>query len=232
MKASDIMTSPAVTVTPDATVHELAALLAARGISAVPVLQKERLVGVVSEADLMRRHEIGTDCALRGEPWWLRFFRSDLGAGDYVRTHAVRVRDIMTREVVTARPDSPLPEIATLLEKHRIKRLPVVHEGRLLGIVSRSDLVKAVAAAEGGSHPAVSPSDGEIEAALRAELGRQPWWRPDFAWIDVDRGVVTYRGVIESADERAAARVAAEGVPGVRGVRDERAMFRDMPSWV
>jgi CBS domain-containing protein len=232
MNAADIMTSPAVTVTPETTVSEVAGLLAARRISAVPVVETGRLVGIVSEADLVRRREIGTDCALRGEPWWLRLFERRSVAGDYVKTHAARVRDIMTHDVVAASPDTPLPEIATLFGKHRIKRLPVVHEGVLRGIVSRSDLVKALVAAAGNSGAPASPSDEQIEAALRAELGRQPWWRPEFSWVAVAQGIVTYRGLIDSGDERTAARVAAEGIPGVRGVRDEREMFEDMPSWV
>jgi CBS domain-containing protein len=233
MKAADIMSSPAVTVTPDTTVHELAALLAGRGISAVPVVDNDSLAGIVSEADLLCRHEIGTDCALLGEPWWLRIFRKDSSASDYVRSHAVRVRDIMTRDVLTARPDTPLSSIAAMFEKHRVKRLPVVEAGRLFGIVSRSDLVSALSTAAKSTAKGGSPDDEEIKAALLKELGNQPWWRSDLSVVDVERGVVTYRGLIDSGDERAAARVAAEGIQGVRDVQDERSMFQDMPSgWV
>ena len=125
MKAADIMTTPAITVTPQATVGEVAVLLAERGISAVPVLEDDRLVGIVSEADLLHRHEIGTDCALRGDPWWLRMFRLDAEPAKYVRSHAVRVADIMTRKVAVVDPDAPLAGVADVLDKRGVKRLPV-----------------------------------------------------------------------------------------------------------
>jgi CBS domain-containing protein len=233
MKAQDIMTTKVITVRPDTRVGEVAKLLYERHISAVPVTEKGKLVGIVSEADLLRRHEIGTDCALRGEPWWLAIFRRDSSAGAYVRTHAVRVRDIMTREVVTANRETSLAGIADLLEKHRVKRVPVVDAGRVCGILSRSDLIRALSAAAPAAVRGTAPNDEEIREALLAELGRQPWWRADLSSVGVERGVVTYRGLMGSLDERDAARVAAEGIRGVRGVHDERSRFEDMPqAWV
>lgn len=227
MKAADIMSSPVITVTPDTLVREVAELLSKKRISAVPVVDSNHhLAGMVSEADLLHRHEIGTDRSPRDKRWWQRIFSIDSGSGDYVRSHAVRVRDIMSEVVIAADLDTPLAEIANLLEKHRIKRVPVTHAGRVRGIVSRADLVRAVAGARAGGDAATTPTDEKIKATLLAELGHQSWWRSDWSWVDVQHGIVTYRGAMPFDDGRAAARVAAEAVPGVREVRDLRVIFQ------
>lgn len=129
MNAKDIMTSKVITVTPETLVGEVAAVLSENRISAVPVLDNSHLVGIVSEADLLHRYEIGTDCALSGDPWWIQLFSADRSPAEYVKSHARQVRDIMTREVATVAPDTALAEIASLLEKRRIKRVPVVSKG-------------------------------------------------------------------------------------------------------
>lgn len=227
MKAADIMTRPAITVTPETSVREAAALLAARGISAVPVLNGERLVGILSEGDLLHRHEIGTDCAPHGDPWWLRILHDRSATDDYVKTHAVRVKDIMTRDVATVTPDAPLSEVAALFDTRRIKRAPVVDAGRVTGIVSRSDLVKALAAA---ALPRVPPGDDAIRGTLVAELERQSWWRRGQSSVTVEDGVVTYDGIVHSDGEETAARVAAESIPGVRRVDDRRFDLRYYPA--
>ena len=231
MKAADIMTSPVVTVAPDALVHEVAQILSGRAISAVPVVEGGRLVGIVSEADLLHRHEIGTDCALRGDPWWLRALRPPSATAKYVKSHAVHVEDIMTREVFTVGVNTPLADVANVLEQHHIKRLPVVDEGRVTGIVSRSDVVAALAASGAGMTGSAPDDDEAIRARLIAELERQPWWR-FMSSVDVASGVVTYRGVIDSEDERAAARVAAEGIRGVSRVEDLRILVQDLPTMI
>jgi CBS domain-containing protein len=232
MKAKDIMTSPVITVGPDATVGEIAALLFERRISAVPVVEDGRLVGIVSEADLLHRHEIGTDGIAQSGSWWLRLFAADRSIGEYIKSHARRARDVMTREVATVRPDTPVAEIATLLEARRVKRVPVVEAGRLSGMVSRSNLVQALAASAGPARDAAPMTDKAIRARLLLELRHQSWWRRGQSKLDVEDGVVTYYGTVESQEERDAARVAAENVPGVRRVEDNRPVFRDLPSMV
>lgn len=232
MKAKDIMTSPVITVTPDATVDEIAALLFERRISAVPVVEKGRLVGIVSEADLLHRHEIGTDCIAQSGSWWLRLFTVDRSIEEYIKSHARRARDVMTREVATVAPDTPVADIATLLEKRRVKRVPVVHAGRLAGMVSRSNLVQALAATARSSEPAAPGSDASIYAQLVRELERQSWWRRGTSFVAVADGVVTISGTVDAEEERDAARVAAENIPGVRGIEDKRLVFRDLPSMV
>jgi CBS domain-containing protein len=178
MKASDIMASPVITVGPDTQVRHIAGLLFEHRISAVPVLENGKLVGIVSEADLLHRHEIGTDRSTRS--WWLQLFSADRSIGDYVKSHATRARDIMTRNVVSVTPNTSVAQIATLLENRGVKRVPVLDGERLAGIVSRSNLVQALAAKrrlinEGDS------GDGAIRARLTAELERQPWWHPTLA---------------------------------------------------
>jgi CBS domain-containing protein len=231
MKAKDIMTSPVISIAPDATVREVAALLLEMRISAVPVLEAGRLVGIVSEADLLHRHEIGTDGSGR-RSWWLRLFGTDASAAQYVKSHATRARDIMTREVVTVAPDTPLERVASLLESRRIRRVPVLRGERLVGIVSRSNLVQALAASRPAAKRAVAATDGTIRERLAAELAGQPWWRSTYANVVVTDGVVHFWGDIGDERDRDAARVAAENVPGVRAVEDHRFRIYDMTSMI
>jgi CBS domain-containing protein len=226
------MTPKVVTVTSGTPVSEVARLMFERRISALPVVDGERLAGIISEADLLHRYEIGTDCALGGDPWWIRLFSADRSPEEYVKSHARFARDIMTRDVATVAPDTPLAEIATLLERRRIKRVPVLDEGQLVGIVSRSDLVHALVAVTRAGAQADSIADETIRAMLLAELRRQAWWRRDFANVTVEKGMVTFAGLIQTESERVAARVAAETVPGVRGVVDERLVYQDIISTV
>lgn len=230
MNAKDIMTSKVITVTSGTLVSEIASLLFERRISALPVVDGERLMGIISEGDLLHRYEIGTDCAMGGDPWWISLFSADRSSEEYVKSHARFARDLMTRDVATVAPDTPLAQIATLLERRRIKRVPVLDDGHLVGIVSRSDLVHALVAATRAGAQADPIADETIRAMLLAELRRQAWWRRDFANVTVEQGVVTFAGLIETENERIAARVAAETVPGVRSVVDERLAYRDLIS--
>lgn len=230
MKASDIMTSPVITVGPDTPVQEIAKLLFERRISAVPVLENGRLAGMVSEGDLLHRHEIGTEDRKREGSWWLRLLGSDRSPESYVRSHARRAQDIMTRDVVTVGPQASLAEIANLLESRRIKRVPVMEGGQLVGIVSRSNLVQALAVRSAKAQPA--QDDEAIRRRLAAELERQPWWRRQVSNVIVADGVVHYWGTFESDEERDAARVAAENISGVRAVEDHRVRLRDLPASV
>ena len=232
MKARDIMTSPVITVEPDTSVKEIAGLLFERRISAVPVLEKGRLVGLVSEADLLHRQEIGTDHGATSGSWWLRLFSADRSPEEYIKSHARHARNIMTHDVATVTPDTPIAQIATLLETRRIKRVPVMDEGHLVGIVSRSNLVQALAVKpvpEAGR----PEGDDAIRASLLAELERQLWWgRQVVSNIVVTDGVVHYWGTLDSEDQREAARIAAENVPGVRRIEDHRIRLRDLPTSV
>lgn len=217
MKASDVMISPVVTTSPNASIKDVAKIFLDRHISAVPVVNdKGEIVGIISEGDLLHRAEAGTE---RRRGWWLRALATteDLAA-EYVKAHTRKVSDAMTRNVVTASPDTPLHEVAALLEKHAIKRVPIVRQGQLVGIVSRANLVQALASASKALD--IPLSDAAIRDRLMAHLTAQPWAHTDFLNVTVNDGVVTLWGATRSDAERKAIRVAAETTPGVRAVDD------------
>ena len=217
IRARDVMTSPVITVKATTTVKEVARLFLERRISATPVLDDQgKLVGIVSEGDLVHRSEISTE---RRRPWWLVLMAGDEGlAAEYIRAHAKRVDDLMSRNVITAAPDTPLHEIAEMLEKYVIKRLPIVRDGQLVGIVSRANLVQAIATS--GSKLDVPLSDATIREKLLTHLNKQSWAHTTLLNATVNGGVVDLWGFVESDTERKAIRVAAEATPGVRAVND------------
>jgi CBS domain-containing protein len=218
MNALDVMVSPVVTAKPSLSVKEVARLMLERRISAVPVVNDQgKLIGIVSEGDLLHRTETGTE---QQRSWWLLGLTADETlAAEYVKAHALKVADVMTSKVITATPDAPLHEIAALLEKNAIKRVPIVRDGQLVGIVSRANLVQAVATSKEGQleNPI---SDASIRDSLLSHLQKQAWTR---AWLlnpIVRDGVVDLWGVARSEEEKKAIRVAAESMPGVRAVND------------
>ena len=222
MNASDIMTAPVISIAPDTPVHEIAALLLERQISGVPVVENGRVVGLVNEGDLLRRREIGTDGSAPERSWWTRLIERDPRPIEYVKSHAEHAKDFMTRQVISVTEDTPVQKIASIFAARAVRRIVVLREKQLVGIVTRADLVQALAL-NSKARPVSRPhSDEGIRVRLLAELESQPWWRPGQSALSVLDGVVHYQGLIESEDERRAARVAAENVPGVRGVEDTR----------
>jgi len=167
MKARDVMVSPVITVKPSSSVKEVAKTFLERRISAAPVVDDQgKLVGIVSEGDLMHRAEAGTE---RHRSWWLRALTAEETlAAEYVKAHARKVADVTTRDVITATADTPLHEIAVLLEKNSIKRVPIVKNGQLVGIVSRANLIQAVASTRKGLE--IPLSDTTIRDKLLAHL--------------------------------------------------------------
>jgi CBS-domain-containing membrane protein len=224
MKARDVMVAPVITASPNASVKSVAETFVRRQISALPVVdEKGKLVGIISEGDLLHRAEAGTE---KQRPWWLRaFIGPDTLADEYVKAHARKVSDAMTRQVVTASPETPLHEVAALLERHSIKRVPIVENGQLVGIVSRANLVQAVASA--GKALEIPLSDSTIRAKLLEHLKGQDWAHTSLLNVTVNGGVVDLWGIVTSASERKAIRVAAEATPGVRAVNDN---LRLLPS--
>jgi CBS domain-containing protein len=217
MKARDIMVSPVITAKPSSTVKEVAKLMLDRRISAVPVVDENgELAGIISEGDLMRRAEIGTQPR---HSWWLQVLSGDDAlANEYVKAHARKVADVMTRNVITASPDTPLHEIARLLERHSIKRVPIVKDGKLVGIVSRANLLQALASSRQDQETPLA--DGTIRERLLAHLNNQPWAHTLLLNVTVNSGVVDLWGITGSDAERKAIRVAAETTPGVTAVND------------
>jgi CBS domain-containing protein len=233
MRAADVMTIDVITVDPDTTVQALATLLAERGISGAPVVNSDgRLVGIISEGDLLHRAEIGAARRHRERrrSWWLDDFASNL-AREYVKSHGRTVKDIMTRDVVTITDETNLADVATLLETKRIKRVPVMRDGKIVGIVSRANLVRALSATMATPPAGAGEDDRAIRTRLLAELAKQPWatkvWAQD---ILVSGGVVhLWFGSDEPEERRQAVRVAAENVPGVRGVEERVVPIPLMP---
>jgi CBS domain-containing protein len=218
MKARDVMVSPVITTKPSTSVKEVAQILLTNRISAVPVIDDAgKLVGIVSEGDLMRRADLGT---ARHRSWWLAalFAEEEALAAEYVKQHSKKVSDVMTKRVVTASSDAPLGEIAGLLERHSIKRVPIVENGALVGIVSRANLIQALAG-DRKSLDAPVP-DVALRDKLMAHLKAQPWAHTSLLNVTVNDGVVDIWGITRSEAEKQALRVAAETTPGVRSVND------------
>ena len=199
MKARDVMVSPVITVQPSYSVKEAANMLLEHRISAVPVADRDgKLVGIISEGDLMHRSEAGTE---RQRSWWLSALVGDETlAAEYVKANARRVEDVMTRNVVTAPPDMALHEIAALLEKHAIKRVPIVRDGQLVGIVSRANLIQALAS--GRKELEIPLSDVNIRDKLLTRLKAQKWAHTSMLNVTVNDGVVDLWGVTTSDAER------------------------------
>lgn len=218
MKAADIMTTKVVTVAADATAQEAAALMLRHHISALPVLdQAGKLVGLVSEGDLMRRGELGTE---RERSWWLEIFSSNRSlAADYAKSHGRKVSEVMSRKLITAGPDTPINDIALLLEQHAIKRVPIVQGGKLLGIVARANLVQALAGLKVDKPAKQAGKDAEIREEILARLSGAPW-RPWLLNVTVHDGVAELWGIANSNDEKIAAGVAVENAPGVAKVNN------------
>jgi CBS domain-containing protein len=221
MRAMDIMTAEVITVAPTTSVQEVAKLLSERGISGVPVVDGDnQLVGIISEGDLLHRAETGTERVReQRRSWWLDSLASDR-ARDYVKAHARTAQDVMTRGVVSVYETTPLTDVAALLETKRIKRVPVLRAGKLVGIISRANLVRALAAADVPEKTTVG-DDRAVRAQLLTDLNRQAWAKLWAADIIVKDGIVhLWVGAERSPDELKALRVAAENTPGVKKVEE------------
>jgi CBS domain-containing protein len=225
MRAKDVMTRDVVCLGVKDSVFDAAELLLGAGVSAAPVLDdKGRVVGILSEADLLRRAETGT--ASPRKSWLTRLMASDASsAHEYVSAHARKVIDVMTRSVVTAGEDTPLGELVDRMEQHKIKRIPVVRDGKLVGVVSRADLLEALLSRE-PEGPVVQPSDQETRKAVVEALEKQPWASRWPTNVFANDGVVHLWGFVEDDEVRKAYRIAAENVPGVRRVKSH---LRSMP---
>jgi CBS domain-containing protein len=218
MKAKDVMTSPVISVEPDASIWEAVRVMLQRRISGLPVIDKQgRLVGMVSEGDFLRRAETGTQ---RRRPNWLEFL---MGPGrladEYTRSHGRKIQDIMTPNPLTVTEDTPLDEVVRTMEKRRIKRLPVVRGNEVVGIVSRANLIHALAGIARELMPTTA-SDEAIRERLLTELAKEPWAPVALIDVIVRNGVVALWGTITEERQRQALIAAAENVPGVKGVHD------------
>jgi CBS domain-containing protein len=216
MKAGDIMTGRVVTVAPDASVLEAIRLMLERHISGLPVVDASgALVGMITEGDFLRRVETGTE---RKRPRWLEFLLGPRRLADeYVHTHARKVEEVMTREPITITQDTPLDEVVKIMERRRIKRLPVMRGSRLVGIVSRANLLRALASLGRAAAPAKT-SDLAIRDQLLAEFDKQGWAPVALIDVVVKDGVVELWGTITEGSQGEALKVCAENTAGVTKV--------------
>jgi CBS domain-containing protein len=230
MKAAEVMTLDVATIRPDATVREAAQAMLHRGISGLPVVDAAgQLVGIVTEGDFLRRAETGTE---RRRPRWLEFL---LGPGrladEYVHSHGRKVEEVMTPDVITVSADTPLPEVVRTMERRRIKRVPVVSDGKIVGIISRANLVQALARLADEA-PESHRDDEAIRTRILADLDKEPW-APGFSVnVIVRNGVAEFWGTIFDEREREAVRVVAENVPGIIGVRDHMLLVEPISGMV
>ncbi len=217
MRAHQIMTRSVISVTPEATVLEAANVLLRSHISGLPVVNEAgKLVGIVSEGDFLRRSEIGTQ---RKRGRWLRFV---LGAGqaatDFVQENGRRISEVMTRDPLTITEDTPLEEIVTLMQKNGVKRLPVLRGEKLVGIVSRANLLQAVASLA-REIPDPTADDDHIRGRILNALEKNDWC-PLGLNVVVRDGIVHLSGIITDERSRQAAIVGAENIAGVKKVHD------------
>jgi CBS domain-containing protein len=219
MRALDVMVQDVVTVRRDTGVAEAIKLLAEHDVSALPVLDENgALVGMLSEADLIRRVEIGTE---KHRPWWVEAVTgASTLATEFAKSHGKRVGEVMATRVISVSEDAPLSEIAAVLERNRIKRVPVVKDGKLVGIVSRANLIQALASVVSriDQH---DETDRQIRLDLLARLQEQTWTDFGSRNITVSGGVVHLWGLVGSEAERKALCALAECTPGVSEVSDE-----------
>jgi CBS domain-containing protein len=219
MKASDVMVTDVITAKPSSNVQDVAELLLANRISAVPVVDDTgKLVGMVSEGDLLRRSEADTG---HERSWWLKLLMGrEILAAEYLREHSRRVADVMTHGVIVAEPDTPVADIGTLLEHHRIKRVPIVRNGKIVGIVSRANLIQALATFRQKVASPQPIADAELRERVDSRLKSEPWVRPLLVNVTVTNGAVDLWGLVDSAVQKQALRVAVENTPGVKAVND------------
>ena len=226
MKAGDVMTRVVTTVQPTATVAEAIRLMLEGHISGLPVVDVHgHLVGVITEGDFMRRAETGTE---KRRPAWLEFLK-DPGslAEEFAQSHARHVGDVMTREPYTVTEGTSLADVVDLMEKHRIKRVPVTHGKNLIGLISRADLLRALANKLPPAETGVR-EDIEIYTALMRALRKQDW-APQYAVsFHVAAGIVTLHGGLSDDRQRTAIRIMAETVPGVKKVQDKMIVIQPM----
>jgi CBS-domain-containing membrane protein len=219
MKANDVMTPFVISVTPDATVTDAAQIMLETGVSGLPVINSGgKLVGMLTEGDLLRRAETGTE---HERPRWLEYI---LGPGkaaqEFVRVHGRKVAEVMTDDPVSVTRETELEDVVKLMERRRLKRVPVIQGNEVVGIISRANLVAALVTAAKHA-PAVAAADGRIRDEIFSEMKKTTWAPIATVSVSVENGVVTLSGAVFDENTRRALVVLAENVPGVKSVQDE-----------
>ncbi|MGA7540565.1 MAG: CBS domain-containing protein [Steroidobacteraceae bacterium] len=218
MKAIEVMQRSPVTATADMTIEDAVRRMVEHRISGLPVVDATgAVVGILSEGDLLRRVELGTEARI---PVWVRWLVGQgRAAREYARSHALTVREVMTVPVISVTPDTELAEVAALMESRSIKRLPVLQDGHLVGILTRHDLVRALERLL----PRVDTqpvADAQLRRRLLASLAEQSWAPRASFDVKVENGIVELLGIVTDERQRRALQVLVENTPGVREVVD------------
>jgi len=226
MNAADVMTRNVISISPDATVADAVQLMLDKGISGLFVIDTEGVMqGIITEADLLHRSELGTE---RHSSWFARLFSPGREAADFTESHSRRVADLMTPDVLTVEEDTDLPEVVRVMERNGIKRVGVVKDGNVTGVITRSNLLRGLSMVARGAAGATA-DDRTIKSAIENGLAQESWAPVARIDLTVLEGVVEIWGTITSEDERRAVCVIAENTPGVKRVVDHM-MFMDLYS--
>lgn len=216
MKASDVMTSKVISIGPEATLGDMIQLMLKYRISGLPVVAKDgKLVGMITEGDCLHRVETGTE--EKRSFWRDLLIGSETLANEYIRSHGRKVSEVMTADPISVAPETDLSEVIHILEKNRIKRVPVIKDGKLVGILSRANLLQALSGLVRNAD--VDQSDTQIRKGVIDALGALPWAANEFLNVTVHDGLVDLWGCYTAYRQDEAAIIAAENVPGVKLVR-------------
>jgi CBS domain-containing protein len=228
MHIVDVMTTNVITAREDTPVREIARLMLKYRISGLPIVDGDRhVVGIVSEGDLMRRAENDTDARYS---WWLApLISRNNRAADFIKAHGSKASDVMTRDIIAVTEGASLREVATILEKNHIKRVPVTRDGRLVGIVSRSNLLQGFSTTTPAEPAPGAPDDRTIRATVLHALADDVGVDTGVINVIVENGVVQLWGLVDTREEANAAQLAAEMAPGVKTVKNN---LGQVPGWV
>lgn len=224
MKVEEIMTKDVIAVSPKTPVHEAAELMVDHAISGLPVVDDDgKVVGIVSEGDLILREK-----PRERTPWWRAFFGdAERLAREYQKAHGTTVEEVMTRSLITVSPDLPIESAALVLDQHRIRRVPVLADGWLVGIVSRGDLIKVLSRAPA---PAGGPpSDDRLVREMRARLAQEPWISNRGIVVQAKDGVIALWGLVLTEAEKSALETMARTIEGAKGVESHLVVKSEFP---
>jgi len=224
MRVEEIMTKDVITVSPKTPIHEAAELMIDHGVSGLPVVDDAgSVVGIVSEGDLILREK-----PRERMPWWKVFFGdAERLAREYQKAHGMTVGEVMTRSLITVSPDLPIESVALILDEHGIRRVPVVADGQLLGIVSRGDLIKALAKAP--ARAGGQPSDERIVREMRARLAEEPWVSNRGIVVQAKDGVLSLWGLVLTETEKSAVETMARTIEGCKGIDSHLVVKSEFP---
>ena len=218
MKVSQVMTKHVISIQLEATIVQAIKLMLNNRLSGLPVIDRRgRLVGIITEGDFLHRREISTE--LKRNVWLDAFFGSEQSAHDYVRAHGIKVAELMTRQPITVDEDTSLDRVVHLMERHRIKRLPVARKGKVVGIISRANLMRALASIHRSTYK-TSRNDQEIRKRIVADIDKQNWAYGADIMVLVRDGIVDLCGTLSDPSQRSALKALVREKSGVRKLYD------------